>query len=54
MQTEKEFKELAQAWVQDDDEIIMECGPWTYADNIEAILELMWRSYKEGVNDAKV
>jgi hypothetical protein len=51
MQTEKEFKELAQAWVDDNDEIVLECGSWTYANNIEAILELMWRSYNQAIED---
>lgn len=45
MQTEKEFKELAQAWVQDD-------AIHDYDDEeIDTILELMWRSYNQAEQD---
>jgi hypothetical protein len=43
MQTEKEFKELAQAWVDDDfdiDDMRKECT-----------MELMWRSYNQAIED---
>ena len=43
MQTEKEFKELAQAWIEDDfdiDDMRKEC-----------IMELMWRSYNQAIED---
>ena len=43
MQTEKEFKELAQAWV-DDEPHVRDC-------DIEEILELMWRSYNQAIED---
>ena len=44
MQTEKEFKELAQEWIQHD---------YTYDSNgeLEIILELMWRSYNYAIED---
>ena len=45
MQTEKEFKELAQAWIQDD--------PWHDPNDelLEFMLELMWRSYNQAIED---
>lgn len=43
MQTEKEFKELAQCWVEDEDS--------TPGQYIDEILELMWRSYNQGEQD---
>ena len=45
MQTEKEFKELAQAWIEDENWAVY------YEMNIEIILELMWRSYNQGEQD---
>lgn len=50
MQTEKEFKELAQAWIQDIEEEtcaeLPEC-----VDYLEGVTKLMWRSYQQGIND---
>ena len=45
MQSEKEFKELAQAWVED--------GPWIVDSDgeMEIILDLMWRSYNQAIED---
>ena len=43
MQTEKEFKELAQAWIED--------APEATTDDIEFTLELMWRSYNQAIKD---
>ena len=46
MQTEKEFKELAQAWIEDSE------TTWGYiGDGLEVILELMWRSYNQAIED---
>ena len=44
MQTEKEFKELAQAWARDKWE-------WNEKQEVEMIIELMWRSYNQGIED---
>jgi arsenate reductase-like glutaredoxin family protein len=53
MQTEKEFKELAQAWIQDSrlsyTHDIRNASPED--DELEIIIELMWRSYNQGVED---
>jgi hypothetical protein len=43
MQTEKEFKELAQAWYEDDERTI----------SFDVIMELMWRSYNQAIKDSK-
>ena len=48
MQTEKEFKELAQAWVDDTEPQ----STWGHlSDEYETILELMWRSYNQAIED---
>jgi hypothetical protein len=47
MQTEKEFKELAQDWIYQEPYIQFEDIDRT----IELILELMWRSYNEAIKD---
>jgi len=52
MQTEKEFKELAQAWVQDEEEKLEEELPDCY-DYLEEVLSLMWRSYNQAIKDSK-
>lgn len=44
MQTEKEFKELAQAWAQDKENMILDC-------QLEEVMQLMWRSYNQGEQD---
>ena len=41
MKTEKEFKELAHTWYEDEERTI----------SFEVILDLMWRSYNQGIND---
>lgn len=50
MQTEKEFKELAQAWADDDAEM-RKISFILYEQSLESILELMWRSYNQGEQD---
>lgn len=53
MQTEKEFKELAQAWIQDSrltyTHDIRNAKPED--DELEIFLELMWRSYNQAIED---
>lgn len=50
MQSEKEFKELAQAWIQDEEEKLGDELPDCY-DYLEEVLSLMWRSYNQGKED---
>jgi len=50
MQSEKEFKELGQCWA-DDCPIISRMNHSVYERSIESILELMWRSYNQAIED---
>ena len=47
MQTEKEFKELAQDWIYQEQYIVFEDMDRT----IELFLDLMWRSYNQAIED---
>lgn len=49
MQTEKEFKELAQSWINNMEDDVLNITE----NQREIVMDLMWHSYNQAIEDSK-